>query len=253
MTTDWNSNEDKHKIKRQVDNLVFSLYGKTTKKLVLSMPSLTLGCIRQCTELGLFDENTKHIIIEKGGFKYKEVEHVGFKFFCDTLNELLNEIYSTNKTLREQCKIYWGELTDGRTNISFLEKKESIEWGNYDTCSFAYSIYKWLPSHLKAFKKDAPIILTFDADYTNREYSKNKNNEIFSNITKQRSVMTKWFDNYINKHCKRDDVLCDIENIRIPGIVNYLTSKGIEVDFAGCYKEESFASKLMMIFSGRKK
>ena len=252
MNSNWNS-ESEHAVKRQANDFVFSMYGGMACRLALSMPSLTAGCMRQCLNHGIFDAGTMHVVIERGGFKYNG-KSVTYDMYKDALSDVMNGIFSTDKYLSQQCRLYWGELGDGMTNIGMREKPSSIEWGNYDTCSFVYSIDRWLKYHLRAFRDNAPIILTFDADYENRQWTKNRNSIVFSNTAKQRGVLTKWFNMpCINRLCHNDELLDLVENVKMAGAINYLESVGVAVDFAGCYREDNEQAKLMMMFSGRKK
>lgn len=255
--SNWNMNEHMHGVKREANDFVFSLYRNIgAVNMALSMPSLSCGCMKQCMELGIFNDMTRHIVIEKGGFKHNG-KSVTYEYFRRELNSMINSIFSTNKLLHEHCSIHWGELGDGITNIGKRYEANSIEWGNYDTCSFLYSVDYWLKYHLVSFRRDAPIILTFDADYTNQFWNANKESILFHDTTRNRGVLTKWFGmENIERHCHNEELLDIVENVKINGMVNYLTSIGIDVDFAGCYREfgnDNGNAKLMMIFSGRKK
>lgn len=252
MNFNWDT-EAKHAVKREVNDFVFSQYDGKTVGLALSMPSTTAGCMMQCKKRHIFDENTMHIAIECGGFLH-EGKIVNYEMFKDILSNRINDIFSTSKYFFEQFRLYWGVLGDGKTNIGMREQEGSIEWGNYDTCSFVYSIDNWLKYHLVAFKDDAPIIITFDADYENRQWGKNMDSVVFADTSKNRGIMRKWFNiDGITKSCHNDKLLDIVDEVKITGTANYLESIGIHVDFAGCYMEDVEDAKLMIIFSGRKK
>ena len=236
---EYSTDPNDHERKSRINRIAFERHVRENNpfKFVTVLPSITGGDIQIGRELGMYDENTRFRIIEKGipGMSKNDYEN--------SLRDMFNRIFQTSRPLSGHCELIYKKLE----NCIFgkLPQYSSvIDLAYYDTCSTFSTVNKWLPNEINTLKHGAPVMMTFFTDYSGRNMDLNY--DWLLDYPPVKKKITHYFENnkFTNRRC-----LETVEG-RLSRLIGYLQTFKILVNKAWLYTEKNSYSSLMVFIDG---
>ena len=236
---EYSTDPNDHARKNRINRIAFEKHARKNNpfKFVTVMPSITGGDIQIGHELGMYDENTRFRVIEKGVPGMQQMEYE------EHLRKMFDGIFQMNRQLSSYCTLIYKKLE--KCIYGVLPQYSSvIDLADYDTCSTFSTGNQWLSNEINTLKHGAPVMMTFFTDYSGRNMNLDYN--WLMDFTPVAGKIKHYFDKdkFTNRRC-----LETVEG-RLSRLMGYLQTFSIMVNNAWLYNEKNSYSSLMAFIDG---
>lgn len=244
MSCGYSFDNADHKVKDLLNRSAFQSHAAGTPyRRPVVFPSLTGNDVRIGYELGLYDDETRFRVVEKGiaGKSQREYE---FEFM-----RMMNRITGQDKGFCDYCcMLTYGNIEDCHIGARSAYRS-MFDLAYYDTCSTYSTIRRWLPFEAMTLKDGAPVMMTFVADYRQRFDCSNYAwllDGYDAGRDARRRISTDHLDRkrFGNTRCVSE--MMDM----IARLVGYIEDNGIRVDSAQIYNEGNQHATVMVFMDG---
>ena len=230
-----------HPVKNAINRAVFSRYAGCRSRNALIFPSVTCNSEKICGELGIFDGNTRFLVVERG------MQGTSMNEFIDGLKSGMDDALGVSRPLSEYARLVYGGIEHcgfGRNPAN----AGKYDFANYDTCSFFRSVNQWLPHQVDAFAHGSPMFFTFDADY----YGRGRQHRY---AWMRRLDPSGWRRRLFSDESLSglNETILDEVRDRTCRLMEYLDRIGISVIGAVLYRENKPKCSVMSFLFGRRK